>query len=165
MSEQSEPDLFWALRGSGGGQLGVVTSLVLQTLRAPPVATCIRLELRPHEQAAALARPGRSGHRTHPTRSPRACCSTAPSDPAPAVTANVFGAMAADSEQTAALLAELVERVGARPLSSQLVETPYREAKRWLAEHGPGEDVTRRASLLQVRVLQGAAPRAMRSSG
>ena len=26
-SEQSEPDLFWALRGAGGGQFGVVTSL------------------------------------------------------------------------------------------------------------------------------------------
>ena len=140
VSEQSEPDLFWALRGSGGGQLGVVTSLVLQTLRAPPVATCIRLEW-PHEQAAALAAAWQEWSPDAPDAIAASLLLTAPSDPARPVTANVFGAMAGDSEQTAALLAELVERVGARPLSSQLVETPYREAKRWLAEHGPGEDV------------------------
>jgi FAD/FMN-containing dehydrogenase len=49
--------------------------------------------------------------------------------------------MAADSEQAAALLAELVERVGSRPLSNELVEASYRETKRWLAEHGPGEEI------------------------
>jgi hypothetical protein len=29
--DQTEPDLFWALRGAGGGQFGVVTSLVFDT--------------------------------------------------------------------------------------------------------------------------------------
>ncbi len=140
VSEQSEPDLFWALRGSGGGQFGVVTSLVLQTLRAPPVATCIRLAW-PHEHAAGLAAAWQEWSPDAPDAIAASLLLTAPPDPARPVTANVFGAMAGDSEQTAALLAELVERVGARPLSSQLVETPYREAKRWLAEHGPGEDV------------------------
>ena len=66
---------------------------------------------------------------------------TAPSDPARPLTAHVFGAMAADSEQAATLLTELVGRVGARPLSNELVEAPYRETKRWLAEHGPGEEI------------------------
>jgi FAD/FMN-containing dehydrogenase len=33
--EQHEPDLFWALRGAGGGQFGVVTSLVFDTVPAP----------------------------------------------------------------------------------------------------------------------------------
>lgn len=35
---QHEPELFWALRGAGGGQFGVVTSLCFSTLPEP--ATC-----------------------------------------------------------------------------------------------------------------------------
>ncbi|MBV8717333.1 MAG: FAD-dependent oxidoreductase [Chloroflexi bacterium] len=40
---QREPDLFWALRGAGGGQFGVVTSLIFDTLPEP---TTTRFELR-----------------------------------------------------------------------------------------------------------------------
>lgn len=32
--ERTEPDLFWALRGAGGGQFGIVTSLVFETVPA-----------------------------------------------------------------------------------------------------------------------------------
>ncbi len=37
-SAASEPDLFWALRGGGGGNLGIVTSFELSTERAPDLA-------------------------------------------------------------------------------------------------------------------------------
>ena len=47
-----EPDLFWALRGAGGGQFGVVTSLVFDPVPAP-LAT--RFEVRwPAVDAAAV---------------------------------------------------------------------------------------------------------------
>ncbi|MBM0232810.1 FAD-binding oxidoreductase [Micromonospora sp. STR1_7] len=36
--EHREPDLFWALHGAGGGQLGVVTSLRLATITEPMTA-------------------------------------------------------------------------------------------------------------------------------
>ncbi|MBO0845175.1 MAG: FAD-binding oxidoreductase [Nocardioides sp.] len=36
-SADHEPDLFWALRGGGGGHLGVVTSLTMQTFAAPTI--------------------------------------------------------------------------------------------------------------------------------
>src|SRR5919198_5378484 len=47
-----EPELFWALRGAGGGQFGVVTSLIFDTVPEP----IIRLELTwPLGDAAAVA--------------------------------------------------------------------------------------------------------------
>ncbi|SDD12241.1 FAD-binding oxidoreductase [Nocardioides lianchengensis] len=38
-SADAEPDLFWALRGCGGGHLGVVTSFEVATAEAPTVGT------------------------------------------------------------------------------------------------------------------------------
>jgi len=38
-SAHSHPDLFWALRGGGGGHLGVVTALTFETVAAPTVVS------------------------------------------------------------------------------------------------------------------------------
>ena len=35
VSAEADPDLFWALRGGGGGHLGVVTSFTVDTFEAP----------------------------------------------------------------------------------------------------------------------------------
>ena len=139
-SEQSEPELFWALRGAGGGQFAVVTSLAIQTLPAPPLAIGIHF-VWSQQHAPALLAAWQDWSPDAPDAMAASLLMTAPSNPAEPLKAHVFGAMVADSEQAAALLAELVERVGARPLSSELVAAPYRETKRRLAEHGPGEEM------------------------
>ena len=140
-SEELDADLHWALRGAGGGQFGVVTSLRLRTVPAPPAATSIHL-IWPHEHASAVMTAWQKWSPEAPDAMAASMLLTAPPTPARPLTANVFGAMAAGSEKAAVLLAELIERVGVRPLSAQLVEAPYRETKRWLAEHGPGEEVS-----------------------
>ncbi|MEJ8279544.1 FAD-binding oxidoreductase [Pseudonocardia spirodelae] len=54
-SAASEPDLFWALRGGGGGNAGIVTALTLSTEPAPAVLTVFTLTFSAADAAAACA--------------------------------------------------------------------------------------------------------------
>jgi FAD/FMN-containing dehydrogenase len=122
--EQRESDLFWALRGSGGGQFGVVCRLELRTLPAPRVTTLDLVWPLAHAAAAIAAW--------------QDWAPDAPDDVAASLViageVHLFGAMAPGHD-----LEPFVARVGADPSSTSLRELPYREAKRHLAEHGPAE--------------------------
>ena len=51
----TNPDLFWALRGAGGGNLGVSTSFTLQTFAADPLSVFkIRWIAKPEAVTEAL---------------------------------------------------------------------------------------------------------------
>src|SRR3954471_19983247 len=112
--EHSEPDLFWALRGSGGGQFGVVTRLDLKTVAAPPSIECFRLSW-PRDEAAALISDWQEW------------APDAPEDLAASLIVHP----------------DRVHLFGAGPLPHReapevtRVELPYREAKQWLADNGP----------------------------
>jgi FAD/FMN-containing dehydrogenase len=113
-SEDEHEDLFWALRGSGGGQFGVVTRFTMKTVPAPATIECFRLTYRRDQAAELIAEwqewaPG------------------APEDLAASLIVHP----------------DAVHIFGAGPLPSReapsetRVELPYRRAKQWLAENGP----------------------------
>jgi FAD/FMN-containing dehydrogenase len=127
--ERREPELFWALRGAGGGQFGVVTSLVFDPVPAPE-ATRFELTWPPGDAAAVIAawqqwapdaRDGLSASLK--------LAATGADGPAPVI---VFGAMLGAEAETAALTGELTSLAGAPPASADLVAMPYRDLKRSL---------------------------------
>jgi FAD/FMN-containing dehydrogenase len=131
--ERRHEDLFWALRGAGGGQFAAVTQLVFRTLPAPR-STGFHL-VWPWTVAAALVGAWQAW-------APEAADAIAASlvvragpdgETAPLVT--VFGAVLDGESTTRAALDELVAGVGAPPISANYAPGSYREVKRYLAEY------------------------------
>jgi FAD/FMN-containing dehydrogenase len=148
--EHRDEELFWALRGAGGGNFGVVTSLTFNTIPAPD-ATAFHL-VWPHTQATALIDAWQTWAPFAPDELAASLLLTAPGDVDRPPVVNVFGAMLGTEADTTELLDELVARAGADPASVFSKHASYRETKRHLAEHGPGDDRLEQTS-------QGLAPR------
>jgi FAD/FMN-containing dehydrogenase len=133
--ERRHADLFWALRGAGGGQFGVVTELTLRTVPAPTTTT-LHLQW-PYEDAVAIADFWQAWAPEAPDELAASLLVTAGPDPAVPPRVHVFGALLGTRAEAATLL----ESLAGEPPSADLHELPYREAKRRLAEHGPGDEV------------------------
>ena len=142
--EHAEQDLFWALRGAGGGNLGVVTSLVFRTVPAP-AATVFHL-LWPLDHAAAAVEAWQAWAPTGPGELDATLRLTAAGDGARPPLADVFGVVLAGEAEAAELLGELVARVGAEPARASRRHLPYREAKRYLDGLEPIETPAGQAS-------------------
>jgi FAD/FMN-containing dehydrogenase len=102
--EDREPDLFWALRGAGGGQFGVVTSLRFDTVPEPMTTRIAGRwsnagELVPAWQAWAPDAPDELTANL-----------TLVSEPGEPVQATLFGASTLDEGSTRELLRELTDR-------------------------------------------------------
>jgi FAD binding domain/Berberine and berberine like len=128
--EGHETDLFWALRGAGGGRFGVVTSLTFRTIPPPP-ATGFHLSW-PIEHAAALIEAWQSWSPPAPDRLAASLLATS--------VVNVFGSMLGSETETQELLEAFVASVGVDPESATLRPAPFRETKRWLTELGLGDE-------------------------
>jgi FAD/FMN-containing dehydrogenase len=127
-------DLFWALRGAGGGNFGVVAYLTFRTIPAPD-ATAFHL-LWPHTQAAALIDAWQAWAPTAPDELAASLLAVASGDVVRPPLVNLFGAMLGTESDTTELLEEVVARVGADPISAFHKEMSYRHIKRYLAELG-----------------------------
>ncbi len=132
--EHHHEDLFWALRGAGGGNFGVVTSLVFKTLPAP-AATGFHL-LWPHAHAVAVIDAWKRWAPAAPDELAASLLVTASGDVEKPPMVNVFGAMLGAEADTTELLEELVARVGMDPTSASRKRMSHRETKRYLAELG-----------------------------
>jgi FAD/FMN-containing dehydrogenase len=133
--EDRRPDLFWALRGAGGGRFGVATSLTFRTLR-PPDTTSFHLTW-PLSQAPALIDAWQRWAPHAPDELAASLLVTAPADIERPPLVHVFGAMLASEADTARELGRLAAH---DPASASTTHLPYRETKSHMAEHGPGDE-------------------------
>jgi FAD/FMN-containing dehydrogenase len=133
---EREPDLYWALRGAGGGQLGVVTSFVFTTV-AEPRTTGFEVHW-PDARAAAVITAWQAWAPDAPDDiTANLTVSAEPGSPVKVV---VSGAALLDADATRALLDRLTALAG--PCSGLKVcegMTPA-ELKRSVATRDPRED-------------------------
>ena len=135
--EHREPDLFWALRGAGGGQFGIVTTFLLRTVPAQHL-TCFRLDW-PYAQAAAAVELWQDWAPDASDELAASLLVTASGDlDEPVVT--IFGAMLGTETETTDTLDHLIVRLSADPVSTKIKQLPHRAAKTFLAEHAPGAE-------------------------
>jgi len=134
---QRDGDLFWALRGAGGGRFGVVTSLVFGTVLEPE--TTAFHYVWPHAGAVGLIDAWQAWAPAAPDELAASLLVTAAADVDRPPLVHLFGAMAGSEADAAGLLDELVARAGSEPASASHTSLPYARAKGHLADHGPGD--------------------------
>jgi FAD/FMN-containing dehydrogenase len=134
--QHHDGELFWALRGAGGGHFGVVTSLAFRTLVAP--TTTVFQLVWPPAAAAAVVQAWQAWAPDAPDELDATLRLTAAGDGERQPRVEVVGSVL-DGE-AAELLGELVGRVGADPVEASRRHLPHRAAKRYLEGLGSVEN-------------------------
>ncbi|HEY1351420.1 MAG TPA: FAD-binding oxidoreductase [Ktedonobacteraceae bacterium] len=114
--QQMHPDLFWALRGGGGGNFGVVTSLTFEAHAVPQLTICTLSW--PWENAAAVVDAWQRWGPQAPDELWSNCLllGTTPASGDPLVRVN--GIYVGSAASLSPLLQQLSEQVGSAPASS-----------------------------------------------
>ena len=133
-----EEDLFWALRGAGAGNFGVVTSLLFGTVPAPAV-TNVHL-VWPPARAAAIIEAWQRWAPLAPDELYASLKLTATGEVDQPVIIDVYGALLGTESDATELLDELVVRAGANPTSAWAEQLSFAETRRFWAELPIGED-------------------------
>jgi FAD/FMN-containing dehydrogenase len=136
--EHHDGELFWALRGAGGGHFGVVTSLVFRTLPAP--ATTVFQLTWPPAAAAAVVQAWQAWAPGAPDEVDATLRLTAGGDGGSPPGVEVVASVLDGEADAAELVGELVGRVGADPVAASHRHLPHRAAKRHLEGLGSVED-------------------------
>ncbi|SEE79661.1 FAD-binding oxidoreductase [Jiangella alba] len=132
--EEHDADLFWALRGAGGGQFGVVTELIFRAVPEPEV-TAFHLTW-PGAAAAAVLAAWQEWSPDGPDELAASLLLVGGPDPGRPPVVNVFGTLLGAEPETAALLARLTAQVGTRPATTDVATRPYAATKQHLADLG-----------------------------
>ena len=133
-NEGSEPDLYWALRGAGAGNFGVVTALTFRTI-SEPHAVAFHLSWPSQSAPGALIAWLEWAPET-PDAMAASLVVRAPADPSVRPQAHLIGAMVADEIVVTGALNHFEQLVGAAIRSRQLPPAPISDVKARLADVG-----------------------------
>jgi FAD/FMN-containing dehydrogenase len=136
--EHHQQELFWALRGAGAGNFGVVTSLVFRTVPAPQ-ATNFHLTWPPACAATVIAA-WQGWAPLGPDELAASLKLTAAGQVDQPASVDVYGALLGTDSDATQLLDELVVRAGADPISASAKQMSFAETRRFWAELPVGED-------------------------
>ena len=139
--EHHEQDLFWAIRGAGTGNFGVVSSLVFRPVPAPNV-TNFHLAWS-FAQAPKLVSAWQAWAPTGPDRLAASLKVTATGDVDRPPSVDVYGALLEVGSDAPGVLDELVARAGSDPVSSTIKQMSFRDTRRFwaqLGDDGSGSD-------------------------
>jgi FAD/FMN-containing dehydrogenase len=146
--DHREEDLFWALRGGGAGNFGVVTTLVFRAVPAPQTTTNVHLGW-PYARAAAVVGAWQRWAPTGPDELAASLKITAGDDPDRPPAVDVYGAFHGSRADAARLVEELVGQVGSDPTSASLASMTWPRTRKFWAELGNGAEEPGRPSVPQ----------------
>ena len=136
--ETQHDELFWALRGAGAGNFGVVTSLDFLAVPAPDVTNIHVSWALPHAVAVVGAWQGWAPHGPDELAASLKVTTTGEVDDPPSV--DVYAAVLDGAPDPAELLDQLVVRVGTAPTTASLERMSFPRARRFWAQLGVTED-------------------------
>ena len=136
--EDHEQDLFWALRGAGAGNFGVVTSLLLRAVAAPE-ASNFHLAW-PLSGAAALIEAWQEWAPTGPDELAASLKLTVAAEADRPASADVHGALLGTESDATELVGGLVDRAGTDPVSAYARQMSFPETRRFWAELPVGNE-------------------------
>jgi FAD/FMN-containing dehydrogenase len=138
--ESHNRDLFWALRGAGSGNFGVVTSLTFRTVPVPEI-TNFHLAW-PFHRVVGVIEAWQRWLPNGPDELAASLKITAPIDSDQPPSVDVYGALMGTESDATHLLDELVVRSGSDPISASSKQMSYPETRRFWAELGAVESMS-----------------------
>jgi FAD/FMN-containing dehydrogenase len=133
-----DAELFWALRGAGAGNFGVVTSIALRTVSAPEVSNAHASWLLADANAVIRAWQEWAPHGPDELAASLKVTATADIQEPPSV--DVYAALQGTESDAWELLDALFVRVGSDPISTSCRLLPFAETRQFWAQLGAAEN-------------------------
>jgi FAD/FMN-containing dehydrogenase len=137
--EHHDADLFWALRGAGAGNFGVVTSLVFRTVPAPDI-TNVRLSWQ-FDAAAAVIAAWQTWAPHGPDELAASLKVTTTGDPDRPPAVDLYAAVRMSEGDAATLVDQLVAASGRDPTAASRRRMSFAETRRFWAQLGAIDDL------------------------